>query len=187
MTLTETAIPGAWIIDPDVHDDERGFFARTFDHRVFARAGLETAWRQCSISYNVRQGTLRGLHYQKPPHQETKLVRCARGAIHDVILDLRPWSPAFRQHVAVCLTAENRRELYIPRGVAHGFQTLEDDSEMFYQITPEYAPHAATGVRFDDPAFRIEWPLPVAVISDRDRGFPAFEYERHLAGLAHTE
>lgn len=187
MKLIETAIPGALIIEPEPQRDDRGFFARTFDRREFAERGLETDWRQCSVSFNARRGTVRGLHFQAPPHEETKLLRCTRGAILDVIVDLRPWSSAFCRHITVELTAGNHRLLYVPPGVAHGFQTLEDESEVFYQITPEYAPEYARGVRYDDPAFGIAWPLPVTIISPRDRTFQDFDHDRHLAFGAHAE
>jgi dTDP-4-dehydrorhamnose 3,5-epimerase len=171
MQLTQASIAGVWIIDEQRQSDSRGYFARTFDASVFAAHGLETAWRQCSLSHNHRRGTLRGLHYQMAPHEETKLVRCVRGAVHDVVVDLRPWSPTLHQHVAVELTAGNGRALYVPPGTAHGFQTLADDTDLFYQITPEYAAAASAGVRFDDPLLRIAWPLPVSVISARDQSF----------------
>jgi dTDP-4-dehydrorhamnose 3,5-epimerase len=177
MRLTRSAIAGVWIVDEERHIDARGYFARTFDTGRFEQAGLETAWRQCSVSHNHRKGTLRGLHFQAAPHEETKLVRCIRGAVHDVIVDLRPSSPTRYQHVAVELTADNGRAIYVPPGAAHGFQTLEDDSALFYQITPDYVPSAAAGVRFDDPVLRINWPLPVSVISDRDRSFAGLRYE----------
>jgi dTDP-4-dehydrorhamnose 3,5-epimerase len=173
MRLAQTAIAGVWIVEEERHTDARGYFARTFDTGVFERAGLETAWRQCSVSYNHRRGTLRGLHFQAAPHEETKLVRCIRGAVHDVVVDLRPSSPTRYHHVAVELTADNGRAVYVPAGTAHGFQTLADESALFYQITPDYVPSAAAGVRFDDPRLGIDWPLPVAVISERDRSFAA--------------
>ena len=185
MRLIETPIPSAWIVEPEPIADERGFFARTFDRDAFAARALETDWPQWSISFSPRAGTLRGMHFQRPPHEETKLVRCTRGAIHDVIIDLRPWSPRFGSHFAIVLSADNRKGLYVPRGLAHGFQTLHDNCEVFYQITPAYVPAAAAGVRFDDPAFEIEWPRPVSVISDRDRSVPDFHHEPHVAGCAH--
>jgi dTDP-4-dehydrorhamnose 3,5-epimerase len=186
MQLTQTSIAGVWIIDQERHTDARGYFARTFDTSVFVAHGLEIAWRQCSVSHNHRRGTLRGLHYQVTPHEETKLVRCIRGAVHDVIVDLRPSSPTFHQHVAVELTADNGRAVYVPPGTAHGFQTLEDETELFYQITPEYVAAAAAGVRFDDPVLRIDWPLPVSVISARDQSFVELRHEHQVAGAART-
>jgi dTDP-4-dehydrorhamnose 3,5-epimerase len=173
MIFTAAAIGGAWIIDIDPHTDERGFFARTFDRQEFAAHGLETEWVQCSVSTNILRGTVRGLHYQREPHAERKLVRCTRGAIHDVLVDLRPASPTFGRHCAVELSAANHRSVYIPAGVAHGYQTLADDTEVTYHITPEYVPAAAAGVRFDDPALAVAWPLPVTLISARDRSLPA--------------
>jgi dTDP-4-dehydrorhamnose 3,5-epimerase len=184
VTLRETAIPGAWIVEPVRHHDERGFFARTFDVDTFGRHGLVTAWRQCSVSFNARAGTVRGLHFQRAPHRETKLVRCVRGAILDVIVDLRPASVAFGQHVAVPLSADNGVAVYIPEGVAHGFQTLEDGSEVFYQITPDYAADAVAGVRFDDPILGIVLPLPVSVISARDRELPVLDRSRDMTAAA---
>lgn len=172
MIFRETNLPGAFLIGPEPIEDERGSFARTWCRREFAAHGLCTDLAQCSISYNAREGTLRGMHYQVAPHAEAKLVRCTRGAIYDVILDLRPESPAYRRWVAAELTAANRLALFIPEGVAHGFQTLKDDCEVFYQISEFYEPACARGVRWDDPAFGIEWP-PAGrrIISDRDLSF----------------
>lgn len=169
MIFTATEVEGVYVIDPERIEDERGFFARTWNPEEFEAYGLETALAQCSISFNNKKGTLRGMHYQAAPHEEVKLVRCTAGAIHDVALDLRTGSPTFRHWTAADLTAENRRMLYVPKGCAHGFQTLEDATEVFYQISTAYAPESARGVRWDDPAFGIEWPLPVSAISDRDR------------------
>lgn len=154
--------------------DERGFFARAFDAAEFERHGLEAAVAQVSISYNHLRGTLRGMHFAAP-EGETKLVRCVRGAMHDVIVDVRPGSATRGRHVAVELSAENRRSLYVPEGFAHGFQTLADDTEVVYQIGQYFSPDSQRGLRFDDPALGIEWPLPVTVISDRDRAWPPFE------------
>jgi dTDP-4-dehydrorhamnose 3,5-epimerase len=186
MQVTPTALAGVWIIEEERHSDARGYFARTFDATVFATHGLETVWRQCSLSHNHRRGTLRGLHYQAAPHEETKLVRCIRGAVHDVIVDLRPSSATVHQHVSVELTAENGRAVYVPPGTAHGFQTLVDDTDLFYQITPDYVTAAAAGVRFDDPLLRIAWPLPVSVISARDQSFAELRHADHVAGPART-
>ena len=174
VNLRETDIDGAWIVEPDVHRDERGSFVRTFDHQLFVARGFETRWAHFSLSTNDRRGTLRGLHFQASPHEETKLVQCLRGAAHDVIVDLRRRSPSYGRHLAVVLEATSRLALYVPPGVAHGFQTLEDDTVIGYHITPDYAPDHTRGVRFDDPAFGIAWPLPVAVISARDRAFPDY-------------
>src|SRR6478735_6768314 len=158
VILTATALPGAFIIDVERHQDERGFFARTWSGEEFRAHGLSDQLTQCSLSFNHRKGTLRGMHYQAAPHGEIKLVRCTAGAIYDVIVDLRPDSPAFRHWVGVELTADNRRMLYIPDGCAHGFQTLQPASEVFYQITGPYVPDAGRGVRWNDPAFGIDWP-----------------------------
>jgi dTDP-4-dehydrorhamnose 3,5-epimerase len=171
MTFTETKIRGLWVIEPERREDERGFFARTWCQREFADHGLNTRLVQCNISFNKRRGALRGLHYQVPPHAETKLVRCTMGAIYDVTVDLRPESETFKQWVAVELTAGNRKMLYIPEGLAHGFQTLIDDAEVFYQMSECYHPQSARGIRWDDPAFRIEWPFFQPMISDKDRTY----------------
>jgi dTDP-4-dehydrorhamnose 3,5-epimerase len=170
----ETALPGAWVIEPERFEDERGFFARTFCREDFAARGLEPAVAQCNVSYNHRRGTLRGMHYQVPPGEEAKLVRCTRGAIFDAVVDLREGSPGLGRFAAVELTAENRLALYVPPGFAHGFQTLTDDCEVFYQMSVPYASELARGFAHDDPAVGIPWPLPVAVISERDRGLPGF-------------
>lgn len=160
------------VVDITKIEDDRGFFARTWCREEFAAIGLAADIAQCSISYNLRRGTLRGMHYQAEPHAEAKLVRCLRGAIYDVALDLRPASPAFRRWEAVQLDDVRRQALYIPAGCAHGFQTLSDDTEVLYQITPAWAPEAGRGVRWDDPAFGIRWPIPAPFLSARDRGFP---------------
>jgi dTDP-4-dehydrorhamnose 3,5-epimerase len=175
MIFTEMSVSGVWLIDLDRRSDERGFFARTWDSSELAERGLNARLAQCSISYNARRGTLRGMHYQAAPHEEAKLVRCTSGAIFDVALDLRPSSASFKGWFGVELTAENRRALYVPEGCAHGFLTLTDDSEVLYQITEVYAPDAARGVRWDDPAFGIDWPGQVVVITGRDRTYPDFE------------
>jgi dTDP-4-dehydrorhamnose 3,5-epimerase len=169
-----TAIPGAFIIELERHCDERGLFARTWCPREFKAHGLNPRLAQCSVSFNPRKGTLRGLHYQAAPHEEAKLVRCTRGAIFDVVVDVRPHSPTVRKWVSVELTADNRHMFYIPEGCAHGFQTLEDDSEVFYQISAFYYPESARGVRWNDPAFAIVWPAEVRVISQRDRTYADF-------------
>ncbi|MGH7278602.1 MAG: dTDP-4-dehydrorhamnose 3,5-epimerase [Candidatus Rokuibacteriota bacterium] len=174
MTFEPTPLPGAWVVEPERHTDHRGFFARTWCAREFETRGLSSRFVQCGISFNKRRGTLRGLHYQAAPHQEVKLVRCTMGAIHDVIIDLRPESPTFMQHAAVTLSAENRTMVYVPEGFAHGFQTLEDDTEVLYQISAPHAPAAARGVRWNDPAFAIPWPPDDRVIAARDRQYPDF-------------
>lgn len=172
MRFIETEIKGAFIIEPELIEDERGFFARTFCQEEFKAHGLNFRVVQCNISFNKKRGTLRGMHYQIAPYQEAKLVRCTRGAIYDVIIDLRPESPTFKQWIAVELTAENRRMLYVPEGFAHGFQTLEDNTEVFYQMSEFYHPECARGVRWDDPAFGIEWPIITPILSERDRSYP---------------
>jgi dTDP-4-dehydrorhamnose 3,5-epimerase len=171
MRFLATKLRGVFVIEPDRIEDERGFFARTFCREEFAARGLCAEFVQCSIAFNRREGTLRGMHWQAAPHEEAKLVRCTRGAIYDVALDLRPGSPTLRQWVAAELSAENRKALYIPPGVAHGLQTLVDDTEVFYQISEFYHPELQRGARWDDPAFGIRWPLPLSVISDRDSAY----------------
>ncbi len=172
MIFRETKLPGIFIVEPERFADERGFFARTWCQDEFAAHGLNPRLVQCNISFNEKKGTLRGMHYQIAPHAEAKLVRCTMGAIYDVALDLRPDSPTFRQWIAVELTAENRRALYIPEGFGHGFQTLVDDTEVLYQMSEFFSPEAARGVRWDDPAFGIMWPGDDRNISDRDRRWP---------------
>jgi dTDP-4-dehydrorhamnose 3,5-epimerase len=172
VRITETAIGGAFLVDIEPARDERGFFARTFDAEEFERHGLASTFVQASVSYNRRKGTLRGLHYQVEPAVETKLIRCTRGSIHDVIVDLRPHSATYLRHVAVVLDAQNHRALYVPPMCAHGFQALEDDSEMLYEIDAVHRPESARGVRHDDPTLALSWPLEVTVISDKDRGWP---------------
>jgi dTDP-4-dehydrorhamnose 3,5-epimerase len=174
MRFRETKLRGVFEIDLEPSFDERGFFARSWCRREFTARGLSPALAQCNVSYNDRKGTLRGMHYQQP-HPEAKLVRCIRGAIYDVALDLRRDSPTFRRWVASVLTAENRRALYISEGFAHGFQTLVNDTEVFYQMSEFYKEGSGRGVRWDDPAFAIDWPVPVQVISERDRTYPAFQ------------
>jgi dTDP-4-dehydrorhamnose 3,5-epimerase len=174
MKFRETSIRGAYVVEPEPHHDERGFFARTYCAREFAERGLEPVASQCNVSFNTTRGTLRGLHSQRPPHEEIKLVRCTRGAIYDVLLDLRRDSPSYRVHQGIELTFSNRLALYVPKGVYHGFLTLEDDSEVFYQMSELYVPGEGAGVRWNDPAFGIEWPAEVRVISPRDATYPDF-------------
>ena len=174
MRFLPTPLPGVVVVEPEPVTDERGLFARTFCAEEFEAAGLEPEIAQCSLSFNPRRGTLRGLHYQAAPCGEDKLVRCTRGRIWDVALDLRPESPRYLRHFALELSAENRLGLYLPPQVAHGFLTLEEACEVFYQMSVPYVPEAARGVRFDDPAFAIPWPEPVELISPRDRGYPDF-------------
>jgi dTDP-4-dehydrorhamnose 3,5-epimerase len=170
-----TKMPAVYLVEPERRADERGFFARTWCQQEFAAHGLNPSLVQCNISYNRLKGTLRGMHYQAAPHGEAKLIRCTRGAIYDVIVDLRADSPTFKQWLAAELTADNRSMLFAPEGLAHGFQTLADDTEVFYQMSEFYHPEAARGVRWDDPAFGIRWPLPDPILSDRDRGYAVFE------------
>ena len=174
MIFTETALQGACLIDLERAEDDRGFFARSWCANEFAQHGLETQLVQCNISFNRRKGTLRGMHFQVEPHAEAKVVRCTMGAIYDVILDLRPASPTYKGWIGVELSVENRRALYVPRGFAHGFQTLVDDTEVFYQMSEFFHPESARGVRWDDPCFQIEWPDNQPIVSPRDQAFPDF-------------
>lgn len=176
MKFTETAIAGVFLIEPEPHTDERGFFARTFCVREFEEHGLVSAIAQCSTSFNKRKSTLRGLHYQVAPHEEAKVVRCTAGSIFDVVVDLRSGSPTRNEWRSTELSASNRRMLYIPAGVAHGFQTMAADTEVFYQISASYVPSASKGVRWDDPALAITWPNSSgAIVSQRDREYPLLE------------
>jgi len=175
MVFQETEIVGVFTVSLDLLRDERGFFARTWCEREFSDHGLNPKLVQCSISFNKRKGTLRGVHFQAEPHCEAKLVRCTRGSIFDVALDLRPQSPTYLRWMGVDLTEENHRALYIPEGCAHGFLSLEDDAEVFYQMSESYHPESARGVRWNDPVFGIRWPGSVEVISERDRTYPDFE------------
>jgi dTDP-4-dehydrorhamnose 3,5-epimerase len=168
MIFNETALRGAFVIDLDRKEDERGFFARTFCQYEFAAHGIKPVIAQANIGFNRHRGTLRGMHFQYPPAAETKLVRCTRGAIVDVIVDLRPESPTYLQHIAVELTAENRRGILVPERFAHGYQALEDDTETTYHVGEFYTPDCEGGLRYDDPALQLTWPLPVTVISAKD-------------------
>ncbi len=174
MIFTETSLPGAFVLEPERVEDSRGFFARTFCARDFESRGLNARIAQTNVSYNPRRGTLRGMHYQRAPFAEAKLIRCTRGAIHDVIIDLRPGSPTYEAHVGIRLDAENRKMLYVPEGFAHGFLTLEEGTEVSYQISQFYNPEYGTGVRWNDPAFGIAWPEAITVIAERDRTYPDF-------------
>lgn len=175
MTFHELKLPGAYEIRIEPKSDERGFFARCWCQEEFESHGLTTRIAQCSISFNAHKGTLRGMHYQTPPYAETKIVRCTKGSIYDVVVDLRPDSATFKQWAAVVLTADKRNMLYVPEGCGHGFLTLEDESEVFYQISEFYHPESAGGVRWDDPAFNVSWPGTVEVISERDRTYADFK------------
>jgi dTDP-4-dehydrorhamnose 3,5-epimerase len=180
MIFTETKLKGAFIIDIESREDERGFFARSWCEDEFKKHRLNPRLVQCNISFNKKRGTLRGMHYQVAPFAEAKVVRCTMGSIYDVIIDLRPDSPTFKQWVSVELTAENRRALYVPEGFAHGFQTLEKDTEVFYQMSEFFHPAVARGVRWDDPAFGIKWLLEEKFIAEKDRSWPYFEIDRLL-------
>jgi dTDP-4-dehydrorhamnose 3,5-epimerase len=175
MIFTETKLKDAYIIDLEVRGDDRGGFARTFCAKEFEEHGLKPAVAQCNLSFNYKAGTIRGMHYQLPPAAETKLMRCIKGAIYDVIIDMRPDSPTYLQHFGIELTAENRRALYIPDMFAHGYQALTDGAEVAYQVSEFYTPGYERGVRYDDPAFGIEWPLPATVISEKDSAWVPFE------------
>jgi len=172
MRFLPTSVADAWIIEPERMADDRGFFARTYCREQFEARGLNASIAQCSVSFNRRRGTLRGMHLQAPPHQEAKLVRATRGIVFDVALDLRPDSSSFLRWHAVELSAEKRNALYIPEGVAHGFLTLTDSTELLYQISVPYAAQSGLGYRYDDPAFGIRWPFAPSVVSERDRAFP---------------
>ncbi len=172
MEFHATPIPGAFIVESSPNPDERGFFMRTFSRDEFVEHSLQAGVMQCSISYNRRRGTVRGMHYQVPPSAETKLLRCVRGAIHSVLVDVRPDSPTYLNHASFVISAENRLALYVPQMVANGMQTLADDSEVLYQVSEFYAPENERGLRFDDPILAISWPLPVALISEKDRSWP---------------
>jgi dTDP-4-dehydrorhamnose 3,5-epimerase len=174
VIFTETTLGGVFILELEKLSDKRGFFARSWCKRELGERGLNTDLAQCSVSFNHKKGTLRGMHYQVAPHEESKIVRCTKGAIYDVVIDLRAESNTFTQWLALELNAENRRMLYIPYGMAHGFQTLQDDTEVFYQISEYHAPEYARGVRWDDPAFNIQWPPGERILSSRDRSYPDF-------------
>lgn len=175
MIFLECELPGAYLIDLEPNTDERGFFARAYCADEFAQRGLGPELRQCSLSFNTRKGTLRGMHFQAAPHEEHKLVRCTAGAIFDVIVDLRPTSASYRRWFGVELTARNRRSLFIPPGFAHGFMTLSDDSELYYMISVAHSPQASRGIRWNDPAVAIQWPQPPSVMSPRDAAFPPLD------------
>lgn len=181
MQFILTPVDGVLIVQPEPVEDERGYFARTWCREEFRKHGLDASIEQCNLSFNLRKGTLRGLHYQAPPGEEAKLVRCTRGSLFDVALDLRRHSPTFLKHAGVVLDAASHRALYIPAGCAHGFQTLEDATEVSYQMSRSYAPELARGVRWDDPAFGVQWPVEVSVISERDRNYANFVLPAEIA------
>jgi dTDP-4-dehydrorhamnose 3,5-epimerase len=174
MFFKETRLKGAFVIELERQEDERGFFARTWCRDEFEQQGLTAALTQCSVSRSRTKGTLRGLHYQVPPYEETKLVRCTRGAIYDVIVDLRPDSATYMQHFGVILSSANQRAIYVPEGCAHGVLTLADETDVFYQMSQSYEPAAARGIRWNDSRFGIVWPEPVRVIGERDRTYSDF-------------
>jgi dTDP-4-dehydrorhamnose 3,5-epimerase len=172
MIFTPLELPGAWLIRPELITDERGAFARTWCSRELQTRGLNPQMVQCNISFNIRRGTVRGMHFQRAPHAETKLVRCTHGAIQDVIVDIRADSPTFGRWLSCELSADNRAALYVPEGFAHGFQTLTDNAEVFYQMSREHHPGSAAGLRWNDPAIDIRWPLEISVISAKDQSWP---------------
>ena len=176
MIFTETKLPGAYIIDIEPREDERGFFSRVWCVDEFAEHNLSTNMLQCNVAYNHKRGILRGMHFQRQPYAEVKLVRCTKGAVFDAIIDLRQDSPTYKQWIGVELTEENHRMLYVPEGFAHGYLTLLDKSELFYQVSQVYTPGAEGGVRWDDPAFGIQWPTTAnLLISDKDQSWPLYE------------
>jgi dTDP-4-dehydrorhamnose 3,5-epimerase len=176
MIFAETRLPGVYVVELQKLEDDRGFFARSFCQREFEAQGLSSRAVQCNISFSKARGTLRGMHYQAAPHREAKTIRCTQGAIYDVVVDIRLASPTFKQWVAVELAAGNHRMLHIPEGLANGFQTLTDNVEVFYQMSEFYSPESARGFPYDDPAFAVNWPLPVSNISSRDLAWPLFEF-----------
>lgn len=177
MIFHPLEIAGAYLLEPQRLEDKRGFFARTYCRHELEERGLDPTVVQCNVSVNRQRGTVRGMHWQAVPYEEIKLVRCTSGAICDVLLDLRPTSETFLRHQAIELSRDNRHAVYIPAGIAHGYQALEDETEVFYQMSELYHPEAARGARWDDPAFDITWPLPITLISDRDRTFEDFSPE----------
>ena len=174
MKFSETQLKGAYFIEIEKLSDDRGFFARSWCQKEFEDHGLESGFVQANVSYNLKKGTIRGMHYQIAPYQECKLIRCTRGAIYDVIIDLRPDSPTYKQWAGVELTADNYVMFFVPEDFAHGFQTLTDKTEITYQVSQFYTPGSEKGIRFDDPAFAIQWPLEVTLISDKDNTWPDF-------------
>lgn len=182
MRFTQTGLPGVYLIELEPVVDERGFFARTWCRREAAEHRLDPRIAQCNVSFNRQRGTLRGMHYQAAPHQEVKVVHCSRGAIHDVIVDIREGSATHLQWLGIDLSAANRLHLYIPDGFAHGFQSLEDESEVVYQMSEFHHPESARGLRWDDPALGLRWPLPDPIVSDRDRSYPLLDRGRADGG-----
>lgn len=186
MIITPMEIPGPAIVELELRTDDRGFFARTFCREEFSAAGLDPAVEQCNMSFNHKAGTMRGMHWQVAPHKEPKLIRCTRGAIVDVIVDMREDSPTRLAHVAVELTAENRRALYVPAYFAHGYLTLTDDTEVMYQAGGAYAPGSERGLRYDDPALGLDWPVPVTTISAKDASWPLLADDPAMAGAGNA-
>jgi dTDP-4-dehydrorhamnose 3,5-epimerase len=191
MRFIETDLQGAYIIELERREDERGFFARGFCQKEFAQHGLKPVIAQANVASNRLKGTIRGMHFQYPPNAETKLVRCTRGGILDIIVDLRPESPTYLRHIAVELTAENQRALYVPERFAHGYQALEDNTDTSYQVGEFYTPSAEGGLRYDDPRLGLSWPLPVSVMSDKDRVYKSLdeielEVKRRMAATEAT-
>jgi dTDP-4-dehydrorhamnose 3,5-epimerase len=191
MRFIETELQGAYIIELERREDERGFFARAFCQKEFAQHGLKPVIAQANVASNRRKGTLRGMHFQYPPAAETKLVRCTRGAILDIIVDLRPESRTYLRHIAVELSAENQRALYVPERFAHGYQALEDNTDTSYQVGEFYTPNAEGGLRYDDPRLGLSWPLPVSVMSDKDKVYKSLdevelEVKRRMAAAEAT-
>ena len=179
MLIYPTALTGAFVVELDIREDDRGGFARTFCAKEFEECGMKPVVAQCNLSYNIKKGTLRGMHYQLPPAAETKLIRCTQGAIFDVIIDMRPDSPTYKQHFGIELTSDNRKALYVPELFAHGYQALTDGAEVIYQVGEFYSPGYERGIRYDDPAFGIEWPIPVTLISDKDNNWQPFKDQCH--------
>lgn len=175
MRFKETKLKGAYVIELELLRDDRGFFARSFCREEFNKYDLNFQVAQCNVSYNKKRGTLRGMHYQAAPHEEDKLIRCIKGSMYDVIIDLRPDSPTFKQWISIELVADNYTMLYVPKGFAHGFQTLLDDTEVFYQMSELHYPEFARGVRWDDPAFGITWPISQPILSPKDCSYPFFK------------
>jgi dTDP-4-dehydrorhamnose 3,5-epimerase len=178
MKLIKTSLQGAMLVELEKKEDDRGFFARTWDIDVFGKAGLKTAFVQANMSHTLKKGTLRGLHFQRSPHAEAKLIRVTRGAIYDVIIDLRKQSPTYKQWYGIELSEENCTAIFVPEGFAHGFVTLKDNTEVSYFVTAFYTPEADTGIRYNDPAFNILWPIPITSVSDKDASFPDYREEQ---------
>lgn len=181
MKITTTSLNGAYIITPEKIADERGFFARAFCRRELEKIGLIPDFVQCNISFNIRKGTLRGMHFQKRPYGEVKIIRCTRGAVFDVVIDLRPDSATYLKWFGATLTHDNRKMIYAPKGFAHGYLTLKDYSEVFYQVSEFYSPDHESGVRWDDPAFNITWPEPVTLVSQKDSSYPDYKINPRVA------